>query len=195
VARARASSATALPGSPWHLAHLARHGARSMSVNTFVAVAKARSALHLEQRRGFSSFDAALEASPAMHSQPAADAFASSGCGFADAQLNQTRDPSQTEPRGKTVVTLDLANPANTFSALGYAPARDPLRVWPDVYDPDMDSSAWATAFDWTNPRLGYQRGIHSDCGFEPFTFNYAFDKLAHAVPSHSDGCDVSFGF
>ena len=53
-------------------------------------------------------------------------------------------------------------------------PAMDPLRVWPDEYDPAVENAAWAN--DPLGPWGGikpYMNGVKRDARFDPGAFNY----------------------
>ena len=90
-------------------------------------------------------------------------------------------------PRPWYKLSLPGAQSYHAFSQ----PARDPLRCWPDVYDPMLDTSAWASAKDWRGVK-GFQKNVKSDVGFEPATVNYAFNYLYDHIPS---GCDQRHGY
>ena len=141
-------------------------------------------------RCGASIYEAEMEASAEEHARvPTARELS----GTSQAPRPPSHPTPPAEPRAKTVVTLDLANPASALPPyLSHLPATDVLKVWPDRYRPDVDNPAWAHAFDWRDTQ-GYKLGCHSDCGYEPFAFNYAFNQLAHSVPSAANGTQLSF--
>jgi len=88
------------------------------------------------------------------------------------------------EPRQRPWYKLSLPG---TMSYEAFSkPARDPLRCWPDEYDCQLDTNAWACAMDWRGVP-GYQCGVKVDTGFEPYTVNYAFNYLYASIPCKTD--------
>lgn len=79
--------------------------------------------------------------------------------------------------------SLDIAQ-TQPWSSVWVPPARDPLRVWPDEYDPAVENQAWA------NDPLGpwgsikpFKKGIKRDTGMDPAAFNYAYMALHDVIP------------
>jgi len=69
---------------------------------------------------------------------------------------------------------------------------KDVLRCWPHEYDSDRDNAMWSSALDWDGT-CGQRGGTTlQNCGFEPFTMNYAYDALFHAIPSGTDRRDTN---
>ena len=82
---------------------------------------------------------------------------------------------------------LELAQTEPT-SSMWLQPTTDPLRVWPDAYDPSVDNSAWANdpfgPWSMGDKRLpGFCGGIKKDTGLDPAVFNYAFMALYDHIP------------
>ena len=85
--------------------------------------------------------------------------------------------------RSGTTFKLDIAK-TQPWSSTWMPPAIDPLRVWPDEYDPAVENAAWAD--DPLGPWGGikpYTKGIKRDTGLEPFAFNYAYMSLFDVIP------------
>ena len=60
------------------------------------------------------------------------------------------------------------------WSSAWMPPAMDPLRVWPDEYDPAVENAAWAN--DPLGPWGGikpYMNGVKRDSRLDPGAFNY----------------------
>ena len=79
--------------------------------------------------------------------------------------------------------SLDIAQ-TQPWSSVWVPPAMDPLRVWPDEYDPAVENQAWA------NDPLGpwgsikpFKKGIKRDTGMDPAAFNYAYMALHDVIP------------
>jgi hypothetical protein len=70
------------------------------------------------------------------------------------------------------------------MSSVWSPPAMDPLRVWPDAYDPAVENRAWAMdpMGSWKGCK-GYQLGIKKDTNIDSFAFNYAFMALYDSIP------------
>lgn len=152
-----------------------------------------------EQRSGLSRYGSDVEAPPIEHNRmPTADELSGRGAAARDVRSAAVADIRNIERRGKTIVTLDLRGGAHLPEAtggstyMGWLPATDPLVVWPDRYDPSLDNAAWANLLEWRGVK-GYHEGPKGDCGLEPFALNYAFDRLAFAVPSTTTGTHIQF--
>ena len=84
---------------------------------------------------------------------------------------------------------LDIAQ-TQPWSSVWTPPAMDPLRVWPDQYDPVVENAAWAN--DPLGPWGGlkpYKKGIKRDTGLDPGAFNYCYMSLFDVIP-----CGELFG-
>ena len=78
---------------------------------------------------------------------------------------------------------LDIAKTL-PWSSAWMPPAMDPLRVWPDQWDPTVENAAWAS--DPLGPWGGlkpYNKGIKRDTGLDPCAFNYGFMSLYDVIP------------
>ena len=110
---------------------------------------------------------------------------------------------SDSAPRHGAAATLDhVARPWYKLSVPGTReypwfpkPAQDPLRCWPDRYNPASDTPAWAAALTNWESMKSSRRGVLSDTGFHPATVNYAFNNLIKHIPSSGNGTDVGFGY
>ena len=65
---------------------------------------------------------------------------------------------------------------------------QDVLKVWPDEYDNDPENALWRRAIVWDKQDVrGIHDGVKLDCGYEEYTFNYAFAAMYEHIPSGYD--------
>ena len=77
-----------------------------------------------------------------------------------------------------------LSLPGTTkFDAFTLLDYKDPLRVWPDEWRPDVDTVPWSKALDWSEVP-GFAKSVKSDVGFEDFTVNYTFNYCFDSIPT-----------
>lgn len=83
---------------------------------------------------------------------------------------------------------LDLAD-VHPDSSIWFAPATDPLRVWPDQYNPAIENPKWAANLHgpWSEIGATFKRGPLKDAAAEPFALNYAFMALHDHIPVSFD--------
>lgn len=78
---------------------------------------------------------------------------------------------------------LEIAKTA-PWSSAWMPPAIDPVRVWPNHYDPAVENAAWASdpLGSWGGIKP-YKKGIKRDTGLDPCALNYCYMSLFDVIP------------
>ena len=71
------------------------------------------------------------------------------------------------------------------------APPKDPLKLWPDEWEPLLDNIPWRDALGWSDV-AGFKGDLKTQTGFEGFAMNYAFNYCFEHIPSRVDPRDQS---